>query len=915
MRKIFSFLITIFIATSLWGQAPEGINYQAVIRNSSGNVIPNTRVGIQISLLQDGAIVYSETFSPITNSFGLVNLELGKGSVLRGDFKSINWDNGAFSVMVELDVNGGNDYKNMGTSPLLSVPFAMHSKTAEVVINETDPQFSNWDKSTGITITESQITDLDHFSNEDEIDPEYATDSAFIKTGIKNWNNSLAKTIDASDTSYWGRVESDPLFATWDKSTGILISKNQITDLDYFTTSDEIDPKFSVSVAKKITAEDTVRWNSKLDNYSENDPLFSSWNKRTGITIAESQIIDLDHFTNSDEIDPQFSAWNKSSGITITESQISDLDHFTTSDERDPRFAADSSFIKTGVRSWNNSLAKTIDAADTTRWGKVETDPVFSAWNKSTGITITESQIIDLDHFTTADETDPQFSAWDKSTGITITESQISDLDHFTTTDEIDPRFTADSSFIKIGVRSWNNSLAKTIDAADTTRWGKAETDPVFSAWDKSTGITITESQITDLNYFTNSDETDPVFSAWNKSTGITITESQITDLDHFTTADETDPIFSASPANSITNAGSGAIITAAERTKLSGIAEGAEVNVNADWNATSGDAMILNKPSFDTSVNFSGSLSGDVSGIQSATLVESVGGQSAANIAAGAVLANAATNTNTASSIVRRDASGNFTAGTITATIIGNVTGNLSGNAATATSAINFSGALSGDVTGNQASTVVSTVGGVTAANVASGANLANASTNTNTASTIVRRDASGNFSAETITVSGLTIAGGTPGEGKLLISDAIGNATWQNPPTSTTREITRSRFQLTDINGAYILNGQSLGENNDITDYRNHFIAPYNGKLLKIVVKSEVAMGSTAIRMHINQNLIALETQTVDIALPSTAYTFTFTSSAVFNAGDDIELFVDPTTLGASTSSKVSFSIVWEY
>ena len=132
----------------------------------------------------------------------------------------------------------------------------------------------------------------------------------------------------------------------------------------------------------------------------------------------------------------------------------------------------------------------------------------------------------------------------------------------------------------------------------------------------------------------------------------------------------------------------------------------------------------------------------------------------------------------------------------------------------------------------------------------------LANTATNTNTLNTIVKRDANGDFSAGTISVSGLSVTGGTPGAGKVLTSDAIGNATWQSNASSLITEITRSRFQLTDINGAYILNGQSLGENNDITDYRNHFIAPYNGKLLKIVVKSEVAMGSTVIRMHIKQN-----------------------------------------------------------
>jgi hypothetical protein len=108
---------------------------------------------------------------------------------------------------------------------------------------------------------------------------------------------------------------------------------------------------------------------------------------------------------------------------------------------------------------------------------------------------------------------------------------------------------------------------------------------------------------------------------------------------------------------------------------------------------------------------------------------------------------ATTATSANTASAIVARDVAGNFSAGTIS--------GNLSGNATTATSATNFSGTVTGDVTGTQSSTVVAYVGGLSAANVAAGALVASSATSSNTASTIVRRDASGNFSAGTITGS----------------------------------------------------------------------------------------------------------------------------------------------------------------
>lgn len=161
------------------------------------------------------------------------------------------------------------------------------------------------------------------------------------------------------------------------------------------------------------------------------------------------------------------------------------------------------------------------------------------------------------------------------------------------------------------------------------------------------------------------------------------------------------------------------------------------------------------NATSATTATNFSGPLTGDVTGTQNATVVSTIGGQMAANVATGTILANTATNANTASTLVKRDASGNFSAGTVTANLTGNVTGSLAGNATTATTATNFSGSLTGDVTGNQSATVVSTVGGQTAANVAAGAVLANAATATNTANTIVRRDNSGNFSAGTMTAS----------------------------------------------------------------------------------------------------------------------------------------------------------------
>lgn len=164
------------------------------------------------------------------------------------------------------------------------------------------------------------------------------------------------------------------------------------------------------------------------------------------------------------------------------------------------------------------------------------------------------------------------------------------------------------------------------------------------------------------------------------------------------------------------------------------------------------------------TAASITGNLAGDVTSVGMTTTVATVGGQTASNVAAGAVLANAATSANTLSAIVKRDGSGNFSAGTITA----NLTGNASGSAAS------FTGSLVGDVTGTQGATVVSTVAASSAANVHAAELLANAATNANTASTIVRRDASGNFAAGTIT-AGLTGNATTASDG---LTSAAGTA-----------------------------------------------------------------------------------------------------------------------------------------
>ena len=132
-KIIITICAAIFMTASVFAQAPEKMSYQAVVRDGSNNLVTSSVVGMQISILQgsaSGTAVYVETHTPTSNANGLVSLEIGSGTVVSGNFTSIDWSNGPYFVKTETDPAGGTNYTITGTSQLLSVPYALHAKTA-----------------------------------------------------------------------------------------------------------------------------------------------------------------------------------------------------------------------------------------------------------------------------------------------------------------------------------------------------------------------------------------------------------------------------------------------------------------------------------------------------------------------------------------------------------------------------------------------------------------------------------------------------------------------------------------------------------------------------------------------------------------------------------------------------------------
>lgn len=112
-------------------QSPQAFKYQTLVRDNAGGIMINHNVSFQISIIQGefaGIVVYSETHFTTTNELGLAILEIGRGTPIAGDFTAIEWSTTPCFMKTELDPEGGVSFVEMGTSELLSVPYALYSE-------------------------------------------------------------------------------------------------------------------------------------------------------------------------------------------------------------------------------------------------------------------------------------------------------------------------------------------------------------------------------------------------------------------------------------------------------------------------------------------------------------------------------------------------------------------------------------------------------------------------------------------------------------------------------------------------------------------------------------------------------------------------------------------------------------------
>jgi len=204
MKKLIFFTTGLLIALTLMGQTPARFKYQAVLRDVRGNIKANTATNISIAILQGsatGTSVYSETHSATTDSYGVINLELGNGTVIAGSISSIDW--GTSTYFIKITVDG----VEMGTSQLLSVPYALYAAKAANGFSGNYNELTN------------KPTTLDGYGITDAIKTSHPA-NGILSTNITNWNDvyswgnhtGLYKPVEYVPS--WGEISSNPFSIT-----------------------------------------------------------------------------------------------------------------------------------------------------------------------------------------------------------------------------------------------------------------------------------------------------------------------------------------------------------------------------------------------------------------------------------------------------------------------------------------------------------------------------------------------------------------------------------------------------------------------------------------------------------------------------------------------------------------------------
>ncbi|NPD46762.1 collagen-like protein [Lentimicrobium sp. S6] len=195
--KAIPLFLLLLLQIIAFGQNTQAFKYQAVARDAAGYPIADADVSIQIKITSENAADYLEAHFVTTNSFGLINIEVGNGEMTQGSFNDIDWGFGEHFIEVSIDPQGGTNWVLMGTSQLLSVPMASYAAVAGNVVDTSNTNELQKIKLEGNILSllqEGGSIDLSFFDNSQEIQElisKIKVDSLYFESNFQSIDEAL----------------------------------------------------------------------------------------------------------------------------------------------------------------------------------------------------------------------------------------------------------------------------------------------------------------------------------------------------------------------------------------------------------------------------------------------------------------------------------------------------------------------------------------------------------------------------------------------------------------------------------------------------------------------------------------------------------------------------------------------------
>lgn len=206
MNRIITFLVILMSITAV-AQAPTSrISYQAVVRNAANVALANTNVGLEITISKNsgtGPSVYSETQNTTTNINGIISIVIGNAM----GFDTIDWTAGPYFITLGVDTSGGTNYVLSSVNQLLSVPYALHSLTADVAETADYASLTN----TPVIITAEQSTKIDFITVTASVDVDQLQTDVIANTAKVSFPGfgTVPGTALEGDNVIWTKTTDD----------------------------------------------------------------------------------------------------------------------------------------------------------------------------------------------------------------------------------------------------------------------------------------------------------------------------------------------------------------------------------------------------------------------------------------------------------------------------------------------------------------------------------------------------------------------------------------------------------------------------------------------------------------------------------------------------------------------------------